>query len=106
MSEGNVGCIVDPELMYDKSYYTGASLYYDSSLSTGGMSISTPPQFTNNSTPDTSFYQWVPFILVLQVFLNIIQDKINNKISYSGGSFLFATKDLEDVRGRTDGFIW
>ena len=65
--QGNVACIVDPQLVYDKSYYTGSSLYYEPLSSTSSMSILPPTKFTNNSTPDTSFYQWVPLFLVLQV---------------------------------------
>ena len=99
--QGNVGCIVDPELMYDKSYYTGSSLYHDTN---GAMSTNIPLQFANNSTPDTSFYQWIPFILLFQVFLN--KQTFISKDSLLGRTILFATKGVEDMRGRADGIIW
>ena len=55
--QGNVGCIVDPELVAgEQPSYS----YYDSPR--GAPALHLP-----SSTPDTSFYQWVPFLLVLQV---------------------------------------
>jgi hypothetical protein len=61
--QGNVGCLVDPELMLDKQSYTGGGVYFDhSSPSVGLAQLSQPINMA------TSFYQWVPFVLVLQVF--------------------------------------
>ena len=58
--QGLVGCLVDPELVVERQtrqgQYTepGYFLHHNNNLATKG-------------TPDTSFYQWVPFILVFQV---------------------------------------
>ena len=60
--QGNVGCLVDPELMMDKQSITGGGFYFDNSSPRSGLA-----QPGNTATPDTSFYQWVPFVLVLQV---------------------------------------
>jgi len=65
--KGTVGCLVDPELISDKSAYTRGTVHYDPPLST---------QFPPNSTPDTSFYQWVPFCLVLQAAIFYLPRKI------------------------------
>ena len=66
--QGYVGCLVDTELVHDKHVYSGArSLYYahDSAAATGRVSVAHETLTTR--TPDTSFYQWVPFVLVFQV---------------------------------------
>ena len=55
--KGNVGCIVDHELVVGYPPYS-----YSSPLLPSSPSIPLP-----SSTPDTSFYQWVPFVLILQV---------------------------------------
>ena len=52
--EGNIGCVVDPELALDSR--SPAPAFY--------LNYSSAPA---RDTPDTSFYQWVPFILVFQV---------------------------------------
>ena len=52
--EGNIGCVVDPELALDSR--SPAPAFY--------LNHSSAPA---RDTPDTSFYQWVPFILVFQV---------------------------------------
>ena len=52
--EGNIGCVVDPELALDSR--SPAPAFY--------LNHSAAPA---SDTPDTSFYQWVPFILVFQV---------------------------------------
>ena len=52
--EGNIGCVVDPELALDSR--SPAPAFY--------LNYSSAPA---SDTPDTSFYQWVPFILVFQV---------------------------------------
>ena len=61
--QGLVGCLVDPELVVERQtrqgqVYTepGYFLHHNNLASKG--------------TPDTSFYQWVPFILILQVSNN------------------------------------
>ena len=66
--QGYVGCLVDTELVHDKHVYSGArSLYYahDSAAATARVSVAHETLTTR--TPDTSFYQWVPFVLVFQV---------------------------------------
>ena len=67
--QGTVGCLVDPELMSAKSAYTGGGWSYDSVLPS-------PSHFPPSSTPDTSFYQWVPFCLVLQAAIFYAPRKI------------------------------
>ena len=56
-SEGNIGCVVDPELALDSR--SPAPAFY--------LNHSSAPA---SDTPDTSFYQWVPFVLILQVSNN------------------------------------
>ena len=57
--QGYVGCLVDPVLVQEKLLYVGVrNVYYDNS--------NLAPELTDR-TPDTSFYQWVPLLLVLQV---------------------------------------
>lgn len=63
--QGTVGCLVDPELMLDKQSFTGGAVYFDHSAPSGGLAQLSQP--ISMQTPDTSFYQWVPFILILQV---------------------------------------
>ena len=68
LCQGYVGCLVDTELVHDKHVYSGArSLYYahDSAAATARVSVAHETLTTR--TPDTSFYQWVPFVLVFQV---------------------------------------
>ena len=52
-----MGCLVDPELVREKLLYSGA------------------PQLTDSS-PDTSFYQWVPLVLVIQAGIFYIPRRI------------------------------
>ena len=73
--QGNVGCIVDPELIvsYDQSFnnmgYSNVSTvtlpFLPTSSQSGLSTSSTSP--LGPATPDTAFYQWVPFLLLLQV---------------------------------------
>ena len=51
--------------MSDKQSFTGGTNYFDNSAPSVGLAqLSQPLAMT---TPDTAFYQWVPFVLVLQV---------------------------------------
>ena len=85
--KGTVGCLVDPELISDKSAYTGGTGHYDPPLST---------QFPPNSTPDTSFYQWVPFCLVLQVSFTVVNTSGVTSVTL-GCNILSAKEDMEDM---------
>ena len=67
----SVGCLVDPELMSDKQSYTGGTTFFDNSAPSVGL-----VQPLTMTTPDTAFYQWVHFVLVLQVRIN------NERASY------------------------
>ena len=63
---------MDTELVQDKhSYSGGRSLYYshDTSPHVGHVAsqINAAHETLTERTPDTSFYQWVPFVLVFQV---------------------------------------
>ena len=93
--QDSVGCLLDPELMSDKSLYTGDSAYYGSSHPASPFSLSLPAQGSNTSTPDTSFYQWVPFCLVLQVLAKILTTDFKNP--FQGSTFLLTKEDLEDL---------
>ena len=68
-----MGCLVDTELVQEKHLYTGGrSLYYthDTSPHVGHVSsaqVNIGHETLTTRTPDTSFYQWVPFVLVFQV---------------------------------------
>ena len=57
--QGIVGCLVDPELVVESQ-----SRYSDP-----GYFLQQNNRLGSRGTPDTSFYQWVPFILILQVTL-------------------------------------
>jgi len=72
--QGSVGCLVDPELMMDKQEHTGFTAYFQR-LSGQSPSSSASEQLSR-ATPDTSFYQWVPFVLLLQAALFYIPRKI------------------------------
>ena len=51
--------------MSDKQSFTGGTNYFDNSAPSVGLAqLSQPLAMT---TPDTAFYQWVPFVLLLQV---------------------------------------
>ena len=63
--QGSVGCLIDPELMSDKQNYIGGGVYFDHSGPSTGIAQPT-------ATPDTSFYQWVPFFLILQVIIIVL----------------------------------
>ena len=49
-----MGCVVDPELIIERQGRYGEPGYFINYSNT-----------LASSTPDTSFYQWVPFILIL-----------------------------------------
>ena len=51
--------------MSDKQSYTGGTNYFDNSAPSVGLAQLSQPLAM--STPDTAFYQWVPFVLLLQV---------------------------------------
>ena len=57
--QGIVGCLVDPELVVERQ----------SRYSEPGYFLQQNNRLGSRGTPDTSFYQWVPFILILQVTL-------------------------------------
>lgn len=70
--QGYVGCLVDPELIQDKHVYSGGrNLYYShdspTHVSHVSQQVNVGHETLTTRTPDTSFYQWVPFVLVLQV---------------------------------------
>ena len=72
--QGYVGCLVDMELMEDKKTHSGARNLYYAGHETVTSHVSHVPRDPGHEslttrTPDTSFYQWVPFILVFQVKL-------------------------------------
>jgi len=91
--QGTVGCLVDPELMLDKQSYTGGGIYFDHSAPSGGLAQLSQPM--SMSTPDTSFYQWVPFILILQASLFCIPRKIWK--SCEGGLIESFGKDAKQI---------
>jgi len=88
--QGTVGCLVDPELISDKRSFTGAAAYYDSSMHSSDLS-----PFLPRGTPDTAFYQWVPFMLVLQAALFYIPRRIWK--SCEGGLMETFGKDARHV---------
>ena len=70
--QGYVGCLVDMELMEDKKSHSGVRNLYYAGHDTVTSHVSHVPRDPGHEslttrTPDTSFYQWVPFILVFQV---------------------------------------
>ncbi|XP_023346382.1 innexin inx2 [Eurytemora carolleeae] len=71
--QGNVGCIVDSELLPERTNYIPS--YYEENRSAQSM-VRTPSILLSQSTPDTSFYQWVPFTLLLQAILFYVPRKI------------------------------
>jgi len=86
--QGSVGCLIDPELMSDKQSYIGGGVYFDHSGPSTGIAQPT-------ATPDTSFYQWVPFFLILQASLFIIPMKIWK--SAEGGLVASFGKDAKQI---------
>jgi len=86
--QGSVGCLIDPELMSDKQNYIGGGVYFDHSGPSTGIAQPT-------ATPDTSFYQWVPFFLILQASLFIIPMKIWK--SAEGGLVASFGKDAKQI---------
>ena len=70
--QGHVGCLVDTELVQDKHVHTGVrSLYYSHDTSPHvSPQMNTAHETLTSRTPDTSFYQWVPFVLIFQVLKN------------------------------------
>ena len=70
LCQGFVGCLLDPVLVRDKLIHSGAEvLYYE------GLPPAPGPQGTGRS-PDTSFYQWVPLVLVIQAGIFYIPRRI------------------------------
>ena len=87
--QGYVGCLVDMELMEDKKTHSGVrNLYYAGHETVTGhvthVSRDQGHESLTTRTPDTSFYQWVPFILVFQVCTNALCNKDDN-MGYSRG---------------------
>ena len=81
--EGNIGCVVDPELALDSR--SPAPAFY--------LNYSAAPA---SDTPDTSFYQWVPFILILQVpNSQNLGFNVFHKHYLSGSPLLRPAPDLE-----------
>jgi len=87
--QGTVGCLVDPELMLSKRSFATGSDFYDR------MTISSTSQTFSTATPDTSFYQWVPFLLILQASLFYIPRKIWK--SCEGGLMESFGKDAKKI---------
>ena len=58
--------MVDPELSQDRFRFGDNSGYFLNYSSQGA-----------GHTPDTSFYQWVPFILILQVVRTLSSENIS-----------------------------
>jgi len=91
--QGSVGCLIDPELMTAKQSYTGGGVYFDHSVPSTGLAQLAHPM--NTATPDTSFYQWVPFFLILQASLFYIPRKIWK--SAEGGLVASFGKDAKQI---------
>ena len=97
--QGYVGCLVDPELIQDKLAYSGGrNLYYSHDSPTHVSHVSSQVNVGHEAlttrTPDTSFYQWVPFVLVLQVcFLYHIFYVF--EIFFQGSIILHSSENME-----------
>ena len=75
----------------DKQSYTGGGNYFDHSGPSAGLAQIAQPM--NTATPDTSFYQWVPFVLVLQV--SWVRHSIGLFCVFSGIFILHTKEDME-----------
>jgi len=71
--QGAVGCIVDTELLPDRSPSGYLPTYFDDNRKPISRN---PSLLLSQSTPDTSFYQWVPFTLLFQALMFYLPRKI------------------------------
>jgi len=104
--QGYVGCLVDPELIQDKHVYSGGrNLYYShdspTHVSHVSQQVNVGHETLTTRTPDTSFYQWVPFVLVLQAALFYIPRRIW-KNSEGGLMATFGKTGVDSLLNRRD----